>query len=523
MRFCFFTYIIATFAIVAHAAQEIDSLFAEAATRGALVMQANFVEDGTPSLKARLWGMADGEFKIVFTSSSDKVTLDGQRLNAGGVTDVIKPDDFGRREWRWAGTFSCSDPTASIDIMLPSRREPITAFLGDVWVIAGGANVAAESLISVPNGASFSTMSLAEGGGVIACVPVAAPSEHATNAPTLAWSFAMGLVTNLGRPVAIYTISSPQARHNRWLPTSSVWKPLYGNQESEHRVSLGTRGIVWWTGEWDAEYGSFPAPMPPALSENEIDWAHELSTWKDAQAKAIEYNINEFCAMTAGAAKPNEKQLAQVNQLNILIQLQSVNRQPPHFNLFRFERDPASAWELYRAAQSDAVASLRRSTSKAVRPRAVLVPAISGGGLSFPTAWFWDNQDDLASFAQELVRVAVLYLGPKDSSSLKIGPPSVVWDDPKNVTLEFTGDPKGLPAASTSDEFSSLEVSTKQDLSIWTKVTEPWSSRMTISSADSPIIAVRYGAGDSPKPLLPIHNVKDEPAGVIPTFEFIRP
>ena len=513
------------------AAPQLDDLFRRAIFENALVLQGNFVDDGNPGLKARLFGTADDEsdFTISFSSGSGRVTLDNKRLDGDPVSVTVRPKPISPFAWSCSAVFKCLDKTAEVDFW---TQGGVTnrAYLGDVWVIAGGENVMVTSPPEPPDGGRFVVFESPTCSPVVACLPEQRADPLQKQAPTLAWKFGMAVAKKLQRPVETHIISSRHARYSSWFRNSTNWLPLFG-WEHKHELTIGTRGIVWWWGEWEAEYGGFPNPLPNEPRATAAGWATALSDWEQTQSKAFQNCLTSFTAMTAGTPTPDSDDSAQVKQLTLVVQLQGVNRQPEHLKLFGFEKEGASSWELFRASQNEAVLALREKRtlgdgvfgigSEKIRPRAAIVPAMQSPSNSFPNKWFWESAD-IGRLADELAATAYRHLGPGRTGDFEIGSPTVDWKDSKTVTINFKGKPTVIPPAARP-ELAQLEYSTADDPDSWATFRKVWSESITISVPNKIIRAVRYGAGNAPLLQYCIIPGTNRPSVTIPTFEFFRP
>lgn len=506
------------------AAPRLDDIFRQ----DILVLQGNFKADGKPALKARLFGIADDDspFNISFKCTSSQVTLDGKRLDGKPAPYTITPEGVPPFAWKWAGLFQCLDKTADVEFWIEDDA-PNTAHLGDVWVIAGGENVAVVSTNQSASSNNAIVSASPNGSKVVTCLPGAIGNAPVGEAPTLGWSFASGMAKALQRPQETYTISVSHARYSTWLPSSPNWLSLFG-WDHKHDVTIGTRGIVWWWGEWEAEYSFPPAPMPNQRAATASGWSDLLADWEGSQERAFQKCLTGFTMMTAGDARPDDNEPAQVKQLTLVVQLQGVKRQPEHVKSFDFEKNATSSWELFRAAQNQAVSILREKRTvggtlgiggETIRPRAAIIPAVRSQANQFPDKWFW-RPEDIARLSDELVTVALGHLGPASGQSVELGLPVAKWTE-KGVTLHFFAKPAKMPEGTKQP--AELQYCTEEEPDSWITFTNQWSDTITIAPAGKRVRAVRYGAGNAPILQYWIAPGTNQLPITIPTFEFYRP
>jgi hypothetical protein len=501
-----------------------------------LVLQANFKEDTTTALQARLFGLSDtnAEFKLCFLCTATNVFLSRTSENQDGapqnLTNVIVhsiiPQDKPPFSWAWSGMFKCLQQSADVEFWIERGKERgVTnkAHLGDVWVIAGAENVSVTSTIEETNSAHFFTTNSPAGVPVVTCLPGKKVHLPVKSVPVLASQFAQGIVLEFGRPVETHTISVSRASYPDWFLGSQNWRPLFG-WTNKAEVTIGTRGIIWWWGEWAAEYSTnFPNPLPNEPRASPKGWAEALADWETTQSLKLEQCFTNFTMMTSGPPGTDGNNPMQVEQLTLVVQLQGVNRQPAHANLFSFARNAASSWELFRAAQNQAVLAVRENRGDRaddhakIRPRAAIVPASRSLTNGFPEKWFWEATD-IALLATNLVRTASAHIRADNDHSFEIGLPQVTWTE-KGATLRFGGDPTKM--LGDSQRAAQLQYSTVEDPDTWVETN--WSNPITIGSDGKTIRAVRYGAGNAPLLQYWIVAGTNEPPITIPAFEFFRP
>ena len=490
-----------------HGGARFDSVFLELASHQALVLQANFPGESEPPLKARLFGTStdSNEITITFTLIKGEAMLDGTDLTESPGASGILRSEGGTNYWSWEGVFKCPTNTATIGIRI-NDDAPITARLGDVWVAAGGPNVATSSVMAASNAAAF-----AGSGGrlpTIVAIPDEAADNNAAPAPVLASTFAAVLAQKLQRPIAVYTISANQGNFIFWL-SNAPWLPLYG-WDAPHEVTIGTRGIIWWWGEWETEFGADASALE--LLSGAPGFGAKVKDLQQLDKTGLLKCWRHFTSMIGGADIVNCPQ-----QLDLIVQLEGVDRQPAHVNNFGFarEEEQASPWEVMRAAQTEAVLELRTS--------AAMVSAVTNEDDSLPAKWFWDASS-VSRLATNLAVTAWrrLRLPPAKQVKIGLGLPTADWSDSKSVTLSF----EGLPARENlmpKDGSARIQYSTNANLDLWTGFFGKWTPKLTLSAGQQAIVAVRYGAGTAPRPLFSFRIKGEDKQVTVPAFQFFRP
>lgn len=433
----------------------------------AIIVQANWAEPAGTDEKGwvpvRLFGTTNAkekELKLNFSlppgHRRGKITVRTREKDAEEVPgdsgkilayDAVVTPTFG--QWWWEGFIQVSetDERESSDpyfLELKIRNGAgvdlrLDLVLGECWLIAGGPQAGIESFAPV---ASPENQLVAFSGGNFsdgrACLAMSRPvrekleiaPETAEKAPALAGMFARELAAKYpSRPVCVYTWSKARVAlwgadtRSQWMTGSTLqlgpaWDGFLTGTESGAPLP-GVRGVVWWQGEWDVEYGDHWASAPYACDVQDFRKRYT------AFGANLAEKVRERLGMT-GAGKGKDDDELSKRTLWIVAQSPGAGRKPEFNEAFDEAADGAtSAWAALRAAQFDIVKNLRAAQPAGSRPMALAVPLMGAGELG----WVWRGTEarGRARFdeaGKRLARAVAMNREMKDSSD---GWPSVEW------------------------------------------------------------------------------------------------
>jgi hypothetical protein len=544
-----------------------------------LVLQCNFKDEGgIPVYEARLFGTATqaGPLHLRFRRlTAETITLDSDPIPEQTATpnendkvkevEVMAVTQGDSAQWVWRGVFSveprfdATKPALWIQIAEDHQQE-LQAYLGDSWLVAGGENVQRK-----PKTGTAAGFGVATGAGFLPAIVTylpqpAEPASFPELAPHLAARFAAAQGRQNKRPQMVVTVSQPGGTAEAWENiTAPQLAPLTG-WNGEYSLGLGVRGVIWWVGESVTESAppaqQLPSELAPELTGSPARLAKSRAAnrapfvqWQNQQRDHLVRAMGQMAdrlAFGVGIPPGVDTRFTPLRgKLSFyVVQAQGVWRQPEHFAAMHFTTDAWSSWELFRAAQNDAVAEWRskdlrkvKHTEKSVLvpdppfeeeigSRACVVPALPAADSSaFDVArWQWDREADLARYSALVARlsdaVRRMWAWPKNEAEANVATVEWLKDGRAKVTI-----PEAANLGATLPGEAPLEYLVGET-GVWKTVTT-WNVPQELpilepGVASETVIAVRYAPGDKPGRLRSLFSSNKEPAGLLPAFASIR-
>ncbi len=377
-----------------------------------------------------------------------------------------------------------------------------------------------------------------------------------TMVPALGANFARALATRFnppsekkgGRPICVYSLSRGRKFIEDWNPAAedNPWAALPGWKA---HLLPGMRGVVWWHGEWQAEYGPVPPPPDNALAPERSPYSIHLDRFQDnyfEKGKELRGLVADHLASLPEPreepAPPANDSILAARTLWVVVQLPGAARRTEFYDVVRQDNPQEkpfatySAWAALRAAQFHTVDLLRGES----RPMAILVPFQGAGNTAAGWVWHAKDPNGPSRFSDAGARLAIeifANLSPGAADVVDGWPRIENWQD-KQPILKFPG----ATRLETTKVYQEPGVDAPL---LWARTSDNW-ERVSITPDVTPNVTlpsgtkeVRYGWADAASgfhsfkfdPKLPDPAINAEPvkhsapreSAFVPAFQLKKP